>query len=343
MTPFRLRQALVATATAALAGASFVAASPSASASTPTSLLCSGYRACSRSLHDERLPAARSAVVLDDVRRRQLHQLRRLRRVHDLRRCHADLRPRRRRRSGHRPRAARCRRQRRPHRRVPWRCGPAGAAASPSPATSRSSRTSGRGAAYIDISQQHMSDDPDGFDWTRIYRDPRDNEWQDWPEQLRPLPRRARVRSSTACTSGSPVRRRTHSRPPAAGSTRFGIRGSTCARQGSSGRRVRASRRSCAASRSPTRRASGDLETAGSDGDPPVSRRREAGTNPSITAVLDGYEVAVQSSTGQLVTIGAAGTRIWAPAHGAGTRARASPRCWAVASRSPSRRARSCS
>jgi surface antigen len=38
--------------------------------------------------------------------------------------------------------------------------------------------------SYIVISQQHMLDDPDGYDWTVIYRSPARNQWEQWPSDF---------------------------------------------------------------------------------------------------------------------------------------------------------------
>lgn len=38
--------------------------------------------------------------------------------------------------------------------------------------------------SYIVISQQHMADDPDGFDWTVIYPSAAKNQWEDWPSDF---------------------------------------------------------------------------------------------------------------------------------------------------------------
>lgn len=164
---------------------------------------------------------------------------------------------------------------------------------------------------YIDISQQHMSDDPDGFDWTRIYRDPRDNEWQDWP-------------NSFVHFHGGPgslvdgVHVGVAGTPPdaleTAGDWRdtFGIRGMHLRAPGlerTTSPSVSDVLHGVEVAYETSKR---HLETAGSDGSHRYRVVVDAGTDPSITAVLHGYEVAVQSSTGQLVTVGASGTRVWA-------------------------------
>lgn len=38
--------------------------------------------------------------------------------------------------------------------------------------------------SYIVISQQHMLDEPDGYDWTVIYPTPSQNQWETWPNDF---------------------------------------------------------------------------------------------------------------------------------------------------------------
>ena len=38
--------------------------------------------------------------------------------------------------------------------------------------------------SYIVVSQQHMADDVDGYDWTVINEDPTQNQWEQWPDSF---------------------------------------------------------------------------------------------------------------------------------------------------------------
>lgn len=162
---------------------------------------------------------------------------------------------------------------------------------------------------YIVISQQHMSDDADGYDWTRIYRDPSLNEWQEWPNFF-------------VHFRGGPG--------PLVDGVHYGFSrvaealdasGSRLATTGWRGERVW--RIGLAKATSPSVTATPDgfelafqtngrrLATAGTDGDHRFGVTLRGGTSPSITAFRGGYEVAVQARSGRLVTLGRTGRSVW--------------------------------
>lgn len=165
-------------------------------------------------------------------------------------------------------------------------------------------------ASYVDISQQHMSDDVDGYDWTRIYRDPAQNEWQDWPDYFvhfrggpgplvdgvhfgsdRTTPDALEVADGRLATTGAHGAHLWH----------LGVAVST----------------SPSVTAEPNgfelafQAATHRLEAVGSDGLHRFGLRLRPGTSPSITAVRGGYELAAQASNGHLVTVGTLGERSW--------------------------------
>ncbi len=162
---------------------------------------------------------------------------------------------------------------------------------------------------YVDISQQHMSGDPDGFDWTRIYRNAAENEWQQWPNRF------VHFRGGPGSLVDG-VHLGVASPPPNAIVSADGVL-ATPGRTSSS-TRARIGRDSSPSITALPRgfevaypTAQRELAASGVDGDHRYRVRVRTGTNPSITAVLHGFEVALQATSGHLVTIGAAGTHTW--------------------------------
>jgi surface antigen/predicted secreted protein len=163
---------------------------------------------------------------------------------------------------------------------------------------------------YIDISQQHMSSDADGYDWTRIYRDASDNEWQDWPTSF------IHFRGGPGSLVDG-VHVGLSVSPPNAFDTAggwldtFGIRGHHLHASGidsSTSPSISAVPRGFEVAFETSRQ---HLATAGVDGERRYRVVVKDGTSPTITAVLRGYEIAVQSNKGRLVTIGPTGTHVW--------------------------------
>jgi surface antigen len=56
----------------------------------------------------------------------------------------------------------------------------------------------GPSQSYIVISQQHMLDDPNGYDWTVISQQPTANQWEQWPTSFIHFPTSSSLQPNVA-------------------------------------------------------------------------------------------------------------------------------------------------
>lgn len=163
---------------------------------------------------------------------------------------------------------------------------------------------------YIVVSQQSISSDPDGYEWTRIDRDPSENAWEQWPDHFvhfagGPGPIVDGVHYGRAIAVPEAL-------DTAGGELAIAQRG-----------RARVWHVGLAARTSPAITLAprgyevafvdnrGELQTAGALGTHHYMVRAWPGTSPSIAAATRGAEIALHAADGRLVTVGADGTRAW--------------------------------